>query len=280
MNSLLSPNNRNSRSKNSLVRLSPFNRQCKCVFWFWYRHEQQDQIALLPQLQTELDAKDSDLMSLRSNLSVLESRYGDAKAKLESLEEQNRKNQEELEAKLAKASETKKETETAEMNALREANENLKVLLSGAEKKYMRISGLNLELQKKVDNLEQKNRMSMDQVYDMRWDLIVDLWICVKWTEVHYVKSSLRMNQKKNYPWLEMWEWGVILRSSKKNPWMWKLGECTIDYDVVSWGFPRMYRNLWDSTSLWFMFFCLSSFWNRLFLWLLGSARVCFTHID
>ena len=61
------------------------------------------------------------------------------------------------------------------MNALREANENLKVLLSGAEKKYMRISGLNLELQKKVDNLEQKNRMSMDQVYDMRWDLIVDL---------------------------------------------------------------------------------------------------------
>ena len=113
-------------------------------------------------------------MSLRSNLSVLESRYGDAKAKLESLEEQNRKNQEELEAKLAKASETK-ETETAEMNALREANENLKVLLSGAEKKYMRISGLNLELQKKVDNLEQKNRMSMDQVYDMRWDLIVDL---------------------------------------------------------------------------------------------------------
>jgi singapore isolate B (sub-type 7) whole genome shotgun sequence assembly, scaffold_0 len=114
-------------------------------------------------------------MSLRSNLSVLESRYGDAKAKLESLEEQNRKNQEELEAKLAKASETKKETETAEMNALREANENLKVLLSGAEKKYMRISGLNLELQKKVDNLEQKNRMSMDQVYDMRWDLIVDL---------------------------------------------------------------------------------------------------------
>ena len=104
-------------------------------------------------------------MSLRSNLSVLESRYGDAKAKLESLEEQNRKNQEELEAKLAKASETKKETETAEMNALREANENLKVLLSGAEKKYMRISGLNLELQKKVDNLEQKNRMSMDQVY-------------------------------------------------------------------------------------------------------------------
>lgn len=52
---------------------------------------------------------------------------------------------------------------------------NLKVLLSGAEKKYMRISGLNLELQKKVDNLEQKNRMSMDQVYDMRWDLIVDL---------------------------------------------------------------------------------------------------------
>ena len=67
------------------------------------------------------------------------------------------------------------ETETAEMNALREANENLKVLLSGAEKKYMRISGLNLELQKKVDNLEQKNRMSMDQVYDMRLDLIVDL---------------------------------------------------------------------------------------------------------
>ena len=114
-------------------------------------------------------------MSLRSNLSVLESRYGDAKAKLESLEEQNRKNQEELEAKLAEASETKMETETAEMNALREANENLKVLLSGAEKKYMRISGLNLELQKKVDNLEQKNRMSMDQVYDMRLDLIVDL---------------------------------------------------------------------------------------------------------
>lgn len=80
------------------------------------------------------------------------------------MEEQNKKREEDFEARLAKASEAKAEKETAEMNALREANENLKVLLSGAEKKYMRISGLNLELQKKVDNLEQKSRMSMDQV--------------------------------------------------------------------------------------------------------------------
>lgn len=80
------------------------------------------------------------------------------------MEEQNKKREEDFEARLAKASEAKAEKETAEMNALREANENLKVLLSGAEKKYMRISGLNLELQKKVDTLEQKSRMSMDQV--------------------------------------------------------------------------------------------------------------------
>ena len=54
--------------------------------------------------------------------------------------------------------------ESAEAVALREANENLKVLLSGAEKKYMRISSLNMELQKKVDTLEQKSRMSLENV--------------------------------------------------------------------------------------------------------------------
>ena len=108
--------------------------------------------------------RDNDLTSLRSSLSVLESRYGDAKSKLENLQLQTTQMKEDYEQRLEQAQSSAEKQEMVEMMTLREANENLKVLLSGAEKKYMRISSLNLELQKKVDNLEQQSRMTSDQV--------------------------------------------------------------------------------------------------------------------
>ena len=120
--------------------------------------------AIIPKLQAELDVRENDLSSLRSTLSVLESRYGDAKSKLDSLQLQTTQMKEDYEQRLEQAQSSVAKQETVEMITLREANENLKVLLSGAEKKYMRISSLNLELQKKVDNLEQQSRMTSDQV--------------------------------------------------------------------------------------------------------------------
>ena len=120
--------------------------------------------AIIPKLQAELDVRENDLSSLRSTLSVLESRYGDAKSKLDSLQLQTTQMKEDYEQRLEQAQSSVEKQETVEMITLREANENLKVLLSGAEKKYMRISSLNLELQKKVDNLEQQSRMTSDQV--------------------------------------------------------------------------------------------------------------------
>ena len=124
---------------------------------------------MIPKLQAELAVRDSDLSSLRSTLSVLESRYGDTKNKLENLQVQTTQMKEDYEQRLEQAQLSVEKEETVEMMALREANENLKVLLSGAEKKYMRISSLNLELQKKVDNLEQQSRMTSDQVYVGFW---------------------------------------------------------------------------------------------------------------
>ena len=108
---------------------------------------------MVSQLQQELTAKEGEVASLRSELSVVETRFGDAKTRLETAETQLEEARKDGEAK-----------ESAEAVALREANENLKVLLSGAEKKYMRISSLNMELQKKVDTLEQKSRMSLENV--------------------------------------------------------------------------------------------------------------------
>ena len=105
---------------------------------------------MVSQLQQELTAKEGEVASLRSELAGVETRFGDAKKEFASQLEEARKDGE------AK--------ESAEAVALREANENLKVLLSGAEKKYMRISSLNMELQKKVDTLEQKSRMSLENV--------------------------------------------------------------------------------------------------------------------
>ena len=124
---------------------------------------------MIPKLQAELNVRDSDLSSLRSTLSVLESRYGDAKNKLENLQLQTTQMKEDYEQRLEQAQSSVEKQEMVEMMTLREANENLKVLLSGAEKKYMRISSLNLELQKKVDNLEQQSRMTSDQVYVGFW---------------------------------------------------------------------------------------------------------------
>ena len=119
---------------------------------------------MLSQLQQELTTKESEVSSLRSDLSVMETRFGDTKTLLETAETQLEEAKKEFAAQLEEARKDGEAKESAEAVALREANENLKVLLSGAEKKYMRISSLNLELQKKVDTLEQKSRMSLESV--------------------------------------------------------------------------------------------------------------------
>ena len=119
---------------------------------------------MVSQLQQELTAKEGEVASLRSELSVVETRFGDAKTRLETAETQLEEAKKEFASQLEEARKDGEAKESAEAVALREANENLKVLLSGAEKKYMRISGLNMELQKKVDTLEQKSRMSLENV--------------------------------------------------------------------------------------------------------------------
>lgn len=128
------------------------------------RQEERAQSSLIPQLQAEIDVRDADISSLRSELSVLDSRYKDVQAKLEDVQKQSLILKEEYEKKVAQAQESAEKKDSVEMMTLREANENLKVLLNGAETKYMRISNLNLELQKKIDQLEQQSRMTMDQV--------------------------------------------------------------------------------------------------------------------
>ena len=128
------------------------------------REQQKSQLAMLSQLQQELTTKESEVSSLRSDLSVMETRFGDTKTRLETAETQLEEAKKEFAAQLEEARKDGEAKESAEAVALREANENLKVLLSGAEKKYMRISSLNLELQKKVDTLEQKSRMSLESV--------------------------------------------------------------------------------------------------------------------
>ena len=115
---------------------------------------------MVSQLQQELTAKDGEVASLRSELSVVETRFGDAKTRLETAETQLEEAKKEFASQLEEARKDGEAKESAEAVA----NENLKVLLSGAEKKYMRISSLNMELQKKVDTLEQKSRMSLENV--------------------------------------------------------------------------------------------------------------------
>ena len=128
------------------------------------RQEERAQSSLIPQLQAEIDVRDADISSLHSELSVLDSRYKDVQAKLEEVQKQASTLKEEYEKKVVQAQESAEKKDSVEMMTLREANENLKVLLNGAETKYMRISNLNLELQKKIDQLEQQSRMTMDQV--------------------------------------------------------------------------------------------------------------------
>ena len=61
-----------------------------------------------------------------------------------------------------KAEEAK--SEETEILLLKESNENLKILLNNAEKKYVHLTSMNTELQKRVDLLEQQNRMQ-NEVY-------------------------------------------------------------------------------------------------------------------
>ena len=56
------------------------------------------------------------------------------------------------------------ETEEAEVLLLKESNENLKVLLNNAEKKYVHLTSMNTELEKRIDLLEQQNHMKNDHM--------------------------------------------------------------------------------------------------------------------
>lgn len=47
---------------------------------------------------------------------------------------------------------------------LKEANENLKLLLNTAEKKYVHLTTVNTELQKRIDLIEQQSRIQNDSV--------------------------------------------------------------------------------------------------------------------
>lgn len=128
------------------------------------RAEQTIQLTLLPQLQSEIDQREQELTGLRNSLSVVETKFGDLQQRLESAERKNGELREEYERKLEEAEQRESQNARAEVLSLQESNENLKMLLSAAEKKYVRLADLNNELQKKMDTLEQQNRLQNDQL--------------------------------------------------------------------------------------------------------------------
>lgn len=128
------------------------------------RAEQTIQLTLLPQLQSEIDQREQELTGLRNSLSVVETKFGDLQQRLESAERKNGELREEYERKLEEAEQRESQNARAEVLSLQESNENLKMLLSAAEKKYVRLADLNNELQKKMDTLEQQNRLQSDQL--------------------------------------------------------------------------------------------------------------------
>lgn len=53
---------------------------------------------------------------------------------------------------------------SSEVLELKEANENLKILLNNAEKKYVHVTSMNTELQKRIELIEQQSQVKMDSV--------------------------------------------------------------------------------------------------------------------
>lgn len=132
------------------------------------RAEQTSQLSLLPQLQSEIDERDHELANLRNSISILETRFGDSQQRLESVEKQNAQIKLEYEQKLELARQDVSQSTRSEVLSLQESNENLKMLLSTAEKKYTRLADLNSELQKKLDTMEQQKRLQNDQMCGWR----------------------------------------------------------------------------------------------------------------
>ena len=114
------------------------------------RAEQTIQLTLLPQLQSEIDQREQELTGLRNSLSVVETKFGDLQQRLESAERKNGELREEYERKLEEAEQRESQNARAEVLSLQESNENLKMLLSAAEKKYVRLADLNNELQETI----------------------------------------------------------------------------------------------------------------------------------
>lgn len=142
------------------------------------RAEQTSQLSLLPQLQSEIDERDHELANLRNSISILETRFGDSQQRLESVEKQNAQIKLEYEQKLEIARQDVSQSTRSEVLSLQESNENLKMLLSTAEKKYTRLADMNSELQKKLDTMEQQKRLQNDQMCGWRQWLIVDRSAC------------------------------------------------------------------------------------------------------
>lgn len=68
------------------------------------------------------------------------------------------------ENQLAEFKQKEEESKDAEVFLLKESNENLKILLNNAEKKYVHLTSMNTELQKRIDILEQQNHMRTEQM--------------------------------------------------------------------------------------------------------------------
>lgn len=68
------------------------------------------------------------------------------------------------EKQLAEYKQKEEDSKDAEVFLLKESNENLKILLNNAEKKYVHLTSMNTELQKRIDLLEQQNHMRNEQM--------------------------------------------------------------------------------------------------------------------
>lgn len=128
---------------------------------------------------------------------------------------------------------------------LKEANENLKLLLNTAEKKYVHLTTVNTELQKRIDLIEQQSRIQNDSVYDMRmmfyvvpliWDLLVRKNVQTRW---------MKSTQMKLPSYQDMYDLDECIMYREMNRLICKLDlllitikELIIDYHLI---FERYY---------------------------------------
>ena len=78
-----------------------------------------------------------------------------------------------FQAQIEELQKKEEETQDAQVLLLKESKENLKTLLNNAEKKYVHLTNMNIELQKRIDMLEQQNHMNNEQMFDFGMDLII-----------------------------------------------------------------------------------------------------------